>query len=148
MLTNAIFRVAAATEKILGLIGDNSGNGRDILAKLRTSKSIAVGIELPKAHEHLHRYPAREKRVPDPNTKRKKFLADQRKLYEQSKSIDAPLVAAIIQHDSDKHVPHPPIKDLGFDFELAVGSFRQACDVWDEAFGIHKAKKGNSNTLF
>lgn len=142
MLTNAIFRVAAATEKILGLIGNDLSNGRDVMGKLKASSTVAAGVDLPKAHEYLRHYPAREKGASDPHAKRKKLLHDQRENYDRNRVIDSPLVCAIIQHDSDKHVPYPPEKDLDFDFELAVSAFNQACDVWDEAYNAGIMREG------
>jgi hypothetical protein len=140
MLTNAIFRIAAATEKILGLVARCQGSGRKVLGMLRKSKNIGAGIQLQKAFDYLHAYPLLKKGEADPHVNMKKLLADQRMQFQTYRTIDFPLVGAIIQHDSDKHVPYPPIKDLSFDFALSTNAFYQACDVWDEAYAIHEAK--------
>lgn len=129
MLTNAIFRIAAATEKATGLIGDSPDDGRNVFSQLQT-------LGLTNSYAILKNWPTGKGSRP----KKKAILKSARDSFAPGTSILDPLLCAIIQTDNDKHSPYPPVKDLNFDSTLASSAFVQACDVWDEIVVAAKAK--------
>ncbi len=132
MFTNAFYRIASATEKIAGLVAGRSGDGREVIGELKDpNKRIPPGLS--KAYEYLEGLPPSDKYSDGSGIKeRAKLLADARKNY--PKPFPA-LVCAIIQADSDKHTPERPRKELEFDCRMAMESFLQVCEVFDEAIG-------------
>ena len=125
MLTNAIYRVAAAAEKICYLTGPELREDRRVLSKAALTPDSELSRRLPKAYELLGQMPSRKDR--------RAHLLAQRTTFPDSQSIALPLVCAFIQTDIDKHVASRPLKELAFDVTLAAESFREACDLWDAA---------------
>lgn len=126
MLTNSIFRIASATEKTLCLSQGVTDSGRDLLVTARRPNS-ALSLSFPRAHQLLRAIPSRN------NERRDEFLLQARNRFLPGRPIAHPLVCVIIQADTDKHIPSPPLKELGFDFALAMEGFMEACELWDDA---------------
>ena len=60
-------------------------------------------------------------------------MREARSGYLRGRAMAHPLVTVIIQADTDKHVPSAPLKELDFDFAVAMEGFMEACDLWDAA---------------
>lgn len=130
MFTNAVYRIASATEKVVGLAAGKPGKGRDVIGAFKDAKKgTPKGLE--KARQFLTELPRSDKHATD------KVLKERTKLLEGARAnFPKPfpaLVCAIIQTDSDKHEPEHPRKELEFDCALATNSFLEACTVFDQA---------------
>ncbi len=125
MLTNAIYRVAAAAEKICYLADPGLQEDRRRLWEAAATRTSALSVKLPKAHDLLGKMPSRRGRAV--------YLRAQRESFPGSMTVALPLVCAFIQTDIDKHVAYRPLKELLFDNTLAAGAFLEACELWDAA---------------
>jgi len=125
MLTNAIYRIAAASEKSCCLAAQHPEGDRQWLWEAVKEADSALSKKIPKAHELLGEMPTRKNRAT--------FLQAQREGFPADLKVTLPLVCAFIQTDIDKHVAYKPLKQLAFDFTLATQSFLEACDLWDAA---------------
>jgi hypothetical protein len=125
-LTNAIFRVAAATEKLCYLVGDLGQRDRKFLWKAVRQKKSHLSVRVPAAHQALGQ-------MPDSRKKRADKLKRIRGAFAKYNQLTLPLLCAFIQTDIDKHVPYQPIKRLAFDRLLATESLKQASKIWNEA---------------
>jgi hypothetical protein len=131
MFTNAVYRIASATEKTAGLAAGKPGKGREVIGNFKVAKK-PTPPGLDKARQYLRDLPSSDKyATTGVLKKRAKLLADARDHY-PARPFPA-LVCAIIQADSDKHMPEHPRKELEFDCALAMNSFLEACEVFDEA---------------
>lgn len=138
MLTNAIYRVAAAAEKICYLASPGLQGERRRLWPAAATRTSALSKKLPKAHELLGKMPSGKERVA--------YLRAQREAFPGSMTVALPLVCAFIQTDIDKHVAYRPLKELLFDGTLAAGAFLEACDLWDAAIEVERGA-GSPETL-
>lgn len=125
MLTSAIFRIAAAAEKVCLLAVPTVKSRDDLWREARTADS-RLSMKLPRAHELLGKMPKRW-------VARSRFLQVQREEFPVSLTVALPLVCAFAQTDRDKHVPYSPGKELAFEHALATLALREACDLWDNA---------------
>ena len=134
MLTNAIYRVAAAAEKICypadpGLRGD-----RRRLWDAAVSATSALSEKLPKVYDLLGK-------MPRGRPARAAYLRAQRETFPGPMTVALPLVCAFIQTDIDKHVAYRPLKELLFDGTLAAGAFLEACDLSDAAIDAERGTR-------
>lgn len=125
LLTNAIFRVAAAAEKICYLVDPGLKGYRRALWKAAADRDSVLSERLPKAHDLLGPM--------DGVTDRTGYLHTQRDAFPALSTVASPLMCAFMQTDRDKHVAYSPLKELGFDKALAAGAFVEACELWDHA---------------
>jgi len=130
MLTNAIYRVAAAAEKICYLSVSELREDRRQLWNAVGEPTSALSAKVPKAHEVLGKMPTRNKRAA--------YLQAQREAFPGALTVTTPLVCAFIQTDIDKHVAYRPLKELLFDGTLAAGAFLEACDLWNAAIDAER----------
>jgi hypothetical protein len=130
LLTNAIFRVAAAAEKTCYLVDPALEDDRGNLWPAAAAKKFALAERLPKTHELLGKMPKREARPA--------YLQAQRDVFPALLMVASPLMCAFMQTDRDKHVAYHPLKELGFEQALATGAFFEACDLWDGAVAAMK----------
>jgi hypothetical protein len=131
LLTNAIFRNAAAAEKICFLTAGQTEWRREDLWTAMKKPGSDLSKKLPQAYHLLRHMPARL-------TNRARYLKRQREVFQMKGRLPRPLICAFIQTDTDKHVPYPPLKELFFDFTLASGSFLEACELWDGAVNAER----------
>jgi len=130
MFTNAVYRIASATEKIAGLAGGKPGRGREVIGELKDpNKPTPLGLE--KARTYLKDLPCSD-RYATPNSPRERAELLDKARNGTLHPIPA-LVCAIIQADGDKHMPEYPRKELEFDCALAMDAFLEACDIFRQA---------------
>jgi len=134
MLTNALFRISAAAEKICYLCGADSKGGRPALWKVIAKADSVLNRNLPALSGYLGK-------MPGTWIERAEQLRKMREHYQNSGKVEAPLMHVIIQADTDKHVPYRPVKEIGFEWELAIGGFVEALDLWKQAVEAHEAGK-------
>jgi len=132
LLTNAIFRVAAAAEKICGLATDRPDDIRVWLAPEARRADSRLSTTLPLAHALL-------KGIPNKDSRGAYLRGQREEFFTKGKPPTPPLVCAFLQTDTDKHVPYAPLKELSFDSTLAATSFLEACDLWDAAAALAQA---------
>jgi hypothetical protein len=130
VLTNALFRIAAAAEKVCYIVDTTPKKERK---NIRTA--IRKAIQPPK-HPLSDAIPQlRTFLLPWLSTLSypdvKAFLEVRRLAFQTTQAIDFPLLCTIFQTDQDKHAPFAPTKELAFFRALATGGFHQACEVYD-----------------
>lgn len=131
MFTNAVYRIASATEKVAGLAAGRPGNGREVIGEFKDpNKPIPPGLE--KARELLRDLPPSDRFATPSTTVMARADLLERARTNYPRPFPA-IICAIIQADSDKHMPQYPRKTLNFDCALAMDSFLEACAILDQA---------------
>lgn len=125
-LTNSIFRVAAATEKMAYLVGELGQRDRKFFWRAVRQARSTLSLRVPAAHRFLGQMPSSRK-------KRAGRLGRIRTAFASFGTLKLPLMCAFIQTDIDKHVPYQPLKRLPFDRLLATKSLEQASEIWNQA---------------
>lgn len=139
MLTNAMFRIAAATEKVLSLVSNRPNNGRSTFGDLRNSGST-ISQRVPTAHKYLNMLPSSEGNL------REEFLRQARASFNGG-DVGGALACIFMQTDEDKHVPYKPLKQLPFEFAMTTQGFVQACEIFDEAITGRTGRERIVDTL-
>lgn len=137
MLTNAIFRIAAAVEKTCYLVGQLPENTRKQLWKAIHDNQSLLSKRLPTARKAL-------RQMPGPHAARNQYLQRSRQGFQQTRKLRYPLLHAIIQTDIDKHVAYKPAKELQYERTLATNAFIQATHIWNEAVGYHRTTQSTA----
>jgi hypothetical protein len=130
MLTNAIYRVAAAAEKTCYLSSPGLQGKRWRIWEEAAIPTSPFSKKLSSAHDLLGKMPDGKDRAA--------YLRAQRDMFPSSMTVALPLVCAFIQTDIDKHVAYKPLKPLLFEGTLAAAAFLEACDLWDAAIDAER----------
>jgi len=132
LLTNAIFRVAAAFEKMCVVTMATQGIRTEIRRAVAGTHTLSA--KAPSIQKFLAPWPSCY--LP-PDTAA--YLKTARRDDRPGRAIPHPLLCCIMQTDQDKHVPYRPIKSLDFDFKMATDGFMEACQIWEELHGKQSA---------
>jgi len=131
MLTNGLFRIAAATEKICTLCSPEKKSGRQGMWVQIKDPGSALNRALPAARGFLGE-------MPKTWDERGQVLRDMRAQHDVTGKVDHPLMYTVIQADTDKHVPYRPVKEIRFEWQLAIGGFVEALTLWEQALKAHE----------